>query len=147
MIFLRANGSLNLTSGKKLATFEDNDTGIRFARNNITIPVKDEQGNEIANIIASTEDMVGTGTQARAKIKKVQLKTREINADFTPTDSAVGNVSVAIDVDLSEVPVGASIKIKPTQNVSKAMRYGFNLTAEKYNLTIDDIAYSVDVNK
>jgi len=79
----------------------------------------------------------GTGT----------LEIPEQMFDFTQVDMDVGKCAVSLDVDIEDAPDGASIELVAMNSIPEDIKSGFALAAEGADLSIEDIAYVIRVDK
>jgi hypothetical protein len=143
---IAVNIPVKLSEGKKLASFEDKEAGVTFEKNEVTISMM-VKGEEVATIKAKTEDAVGTGTQATAMVKKMQLETKYFEADFSSAAPEVGKVEVKLTADLNDIPSGAKITVKPVKELGNETREGFEQKAKESGFKIVNVAYAVEVEK
>ena len=138
---------VKLDVGKGLDSFTDATTGIKVEKNRIEIPMRDASGEVQMRLVAETEDIVGTGTGAVAKVKKLSLQTVEKVTDLSKDDSSVGKVTASFTADLKKLPQGAKVEVTPKKTLSSEAKAGFELMAQGDNTTIADVGAAIEVKR
>jgi len=142
-----------VASGVKLDSFTDPTTGatvkkdVTTGKNQLIIPLKDEQNATTVAVVVTLGDVVGTGTTAAATVEKVKLTTAEQKVDLTTAKPTVGKVSASLDVDLKAIPQAASLTVTVAATPDPKAQAAFVLEALNAGSSLKEVAYVINVTK
>ncbi len=157
------NIPVNLPEGEVLATYTDAQ-GTTFRNNQFVFTSFDETGTPEITIIINTENAIGKGNAATAKIKSMFLDVLEKQAELAPADltndeisefaqsahvlnQLSARVSASIEVTLLTVPENAVIHSTITNKLSSAVQTALQLVVVDNDQIVDDIAFVLEVEK
>ena len=157
------NIPVNLPEGEVLATYTDAQ-GTTFRNNQFVFTSFDETGTPEITIIINTENAIGKGNAATAKIKSMFLDVLEKQAELAPADltndeisefaqsahvlnQLSAQVSASIEVTLLTVPENAVIHSTITNKLSSAVQTALQLVVVDNDQIVDDIAFVLEVEK
>lgn len=157
------NIPVNLPEGEVLATYTDAQ-GTTFRNNQFVFTSFDETGTPEITIIINTENAIGKGNAATAKIKSMFLDVLEKQAELAPVDltndeisefaqsahvlnQLSARVSASIEVTLLTVPENAVIHSTITNKLSSAVQTALQLVVVDNDQIVDDIAFVLEVEK
>ena len=142
---------IGVAVGNTLQSFNDPISGFSVVRVGanlvISMPFKDASGLVQGQIQATTTQINGTGTTARAAVQSLVLSTTEKSVNLTSSDASVGTVSVSLSADLTKMPLGASIGVSVSKSADAGAQAGFNNAAQGAGRTIANTAYSMNITK
>ncbi|WOF15325.1 PGF-pre-PGF domain-containing protein [Methanoplanus sp. FWC-SCC4] len=93
--------------------------------------------------VAEEENPVDDGQNISATIKEIILETDEIAAELPRP----GNVSGRINLNLNDLPPGATIRTTISQNVNEEAQTAFQLVANQSGVKIDSVAFTMNIVK
>jgi hypothetical protein len=154
---LYINIPVSLQQGDTLGTFRDTN-GLTFANNKLVIPlasipsdskplfqISDDNGDLGTTLVIETENAIGSGDKATARIVSVTTNSGFANRDFTAQNAKVGKVSSKVDIDINTLPNDASIKVTTSIVPDTEAGSAFQLVAGHGNNI--NIAYAINVEK
>ncbi|MBI4331226.1 MAG: hypothetical protein HY673_08095 [Chloroflexi bacterium] len=129
-----------------LKTFTDPVSGVAFADNRLTIPVRDAEGNLQLTITVMTDMPLGQGSAAIAKVGSVEMQTPEVGSDFSKSDPRVGRVSAFVRAVLRSFPESAAVEVDVTGNPDAAVQASVSQLAARLGKKLLDTAFSMRVS-
>lgn len=132
-----------LTVAQALNTFHDPDSGVWVSEQKIVIPVKDDKGVEVMAVHADVKVITSVDDSARVVGTNVVLKSKELSVDLGDGEK----VSASFEVQLKELPQGASARVSVSQQPTKDVRNSFDAAVALRREVVASVAVVLDVKK
>lgn len=129
-----------------LISFNDPVSGVVLSGGGLVMPVRDDAGRVMTNLIGTVGPLAGTGTAATGTMTRLELETTPLVGDLASFDARLGAVSVQLRAELMSFPAGADLKFKirpPTQ----VEQNSFTLAARRAGNAIKSVAFVVEVTR
>ncbi len=138
---------LTLAPGQDVGTFTDPDTGISITGDEVAIPVKNEQGEQLFTIKGKKTESQASDIGTKVKLTDVVLESSELTADLSSLDPTVGNIGTSFRVGLDTLPDDVEITTEVAKTAEPACRDSFENAARAEKKYIANIAYVLTVDK
>jgi hypothetical protein len=136
-----------LDAGQDIESFTDPDTGITITGEDVRIPLKNEQDEEILVITARKTTVQSGDTTTRVTLENVVLESSEFISNMSSADPAVGTIGVSFEVELDVLPENVEILTQVTKTAESGCRESFDEVARAAQKYIANIAYVLEVDK
>jgi len=130
---------------RRLVAFRDLASGVSFADGVLALPLRLDGGTGSANLVAEMAPPVGSGVTARALAEKPRLQLLGILVDLGVADQELGLVSLDLELDLPNFPLGASLDLWVRKELSPARRERLDAAARAAGQRVADIALVLEL--
>jgi len=139
---------ISLPGEQDIESFSDPDTGITIEGDDIVIPLRDQDDDDILFIKATKTTKESSGTESTFALQDVVLTSIELTSKMSSADEDVGTIGVSFEVVLDVLPEGVIVNTTVTKDADPECHGSFvQAIRGEIQDTIKDTAYVLEVEK